>query len=646
MPGVVASIRAGYGVPNGPDGLAISREAVIVNDGQRFGRNSGNSTRASGPRPNKRTATSTEPVDRGFLGTIDPMVIRADDGRVVWEMDSLAFLAAGGSENVDDSLWRQSALTARHGLYEVTAGIYQVRGFDLANLTLVEGNHGVVVIDPLISAETAAAALALYRKHRGDRPVTAVIYTHAHVDHFGGVLGVVEADAAIPIVAPEHFLDNAAAENVYAGTAMFRRGYYYDGHPLARGTTGKVGIGLGAGASNGSIGLLPPTLTITATGQEEVLDGVRIVFQLTPGTECPSEMNLYFPAQRALCMAENATHTMHNLLTLRGAQVRDPRMWSRYLGEAIELFGHRSDVEFASHHWPTWGTAEIVQFLTEQRDLYAYLHDQTVRLMNRGLVGSEIAENFQVPPKLAARWHARGYYGSVSHNVKAIYQRYLGWYDGNPAHLWQHPPVALATRYVDVLGGVAATLEHARRYLDSGDLRFAVELASHAVFADPGDPAARDLLATGLERLGLGSENATWRNTYLTGATELRYGVGRTGVSAGGMLSALTVTQLFDTLAVRVVGPRAWNEDFAINWVITDTRDLYRLELSHGALIHFRVTTPRAADLSVRISRARLVHGVETGSFSGVDMTGDTTVLPRLFALLDRPDPDFAIVTP
>jgi alkyl sulfatase BDS1-like metallo-beta-lactamase superfamily hydrolase len=614
--------------------------------GQHPGRNSGHGHGAGDTTARTNGSPGDAAVDRGFLGTIDPMVIHADDGRVVWEMDSLAFLAADGSENVDDSLWRQSALTARHGLYEVTTGIYQVRGFDLSNMTLVEGDTGVIVIDPLISAETASAALALYRRHRGDRPVTALIYTHAHVDHFGGVLGVVDPDTSVPVVAPEHFLDNAVSENVYAGTAMFRRGYYYDGHPLARSATGRVGIGLGPGASTGRVGLVAPTITITRTGQEEVLDGVRIVFQLTPGTECPSEMNLYFPRLRALCMAENATHTMHNLLTLRGAQVRDPRMWSRYLSEAIELFAHRSDVEFASHHWPTWGTAAIVDFLTEQRDLYAYLHDQTVRLMNRGQIGSEIAENFEVPPTLAARWHARGYYGSVSHNVKAIYQRYLGWYDGNPAHLWQHPPAAAATRYVEVMGGVAATLEHARRYLDTGDLRFAVELASHAVFADPGDPAAREVLATGLERLGLGAENATWRNAYLTGASELRYGVGRTDVSAEGLLSVLTETQLFDTLAIRVVGPRAWNEDFAINWLITDTRELYRLELSHGALIHFPVTTPRAADLSVRISRARLAQGVATGSFSGVDMTGDTNVLPRLFALLESPDPDFAVVTP
>jgi len=585
-------------------------------------------------------------ADRGFLGSIEPLVIHASDGRVVWEMESLAFLAGEGSESVNDSLWRQSALTAKHGLYEVTGGIYQVRGFDLSNVTFVEGERGVIVIDPLISAETAAAALDLYRQHRGDRPVTAIVYTHAHVDHFGGVLGVAEPDSAIPVVAPEHFLDNAVSENVYAGTAMFRRGYYYDGHPLARSASGRVGIGLGPGASTGSIGLLVPTIEITQTGQEEVLDGVRIVFQLTPGTECPSEMNLYFPDHRALCMAENVTHTLHNLLTLRGAQVRDPRMWSRYIGEAIELFGHRSDVEFASHHWPTWGTREIIDFLGEQRDLYAYLHDQTVRLMNQGLTGIEIAEDFELPPSLATLWHTRGYYGSVNHNVKAIYQRYLGWYDGNPAHLWQHPPTAAASRYVEVMGGVAATLEHARRYLEAGDLRFAVELASHAVFADPGDGAARELLATGMERLGLGAENATWRNVYLTGANELRYGIGRNDISAGGLLSALTVTQLFDTLAIRVVGPRAWNESFAINWVITDTRDLYRLELSHGALVHYPMQKPRAADLNVRISRTRLAQAVASGSFSGVDMTGDTGVLSRLFALLDAPDPSFAVVTP
>ena len=381
-------------------------------------------------------------ADRGLVGTLEPMVVTAADGRVVWDMDQWSFLDADCPDTADPSLWRQAQLTAKHGLYEVSEGIYQVRGFDMSNMTLVEGDRGIIVIDPLISAETAAAALALYRRHRGDRPVSAVIYTHAHLDHFGGVLGVVDADTDVPILAPEHFLEHAVSENVYAGVAMLRRSYYYAAIHLAKSPTGTLGIGLGAGGSTGTPGLIAPTLEITHTGQEETVDGVRMVFQMTPGTECPAEMNLAFPDKRALCMAENATHNFHNLLTLRGAQVRDPRIWSRYLAEAIDLFARDSDVVFASHHWPTWGTEDIVAYLTQQRDLYAYLHDQTLRLINQGYVAAEIAEMIEMPPALEKAWHTHGYYGSVNHNVKAIYQRYLGWYDANPAHLWQHPPEA------------------------------------------------------------------------------------------------------------------------------------------------------------------------------------------------------------
>ena len=462
--------------------------------------------------------------DRGFIGTLEPMVIKAADGRVVWDMDSWGFLDGACPDTVNPSLWRQAQLTAKHGLYAVTDGIYQVRGFDMSNMTLVESDHGVIVIDPLISQEVAAAALALYRKHRGDRAVTAVIYTHAHLDHFGGVLGVVDADTKVPILAPEHFLEHAVSENVYAGGAMLRRSYYYAAIGLPKSATGTLGIGLGAGGSTGTVGLIAPTVQITRTGQQEVLDGVRVVFQLTPATECPAEMNFYFPDKRALCMAENATHNMHNLLTLRGAQVRDPRIWSRYLAEAIELFARQSDVAFASHHWPTWVTDDIVAFLTQQRDLYAYLHDQTLRLINQGYIHSEIAEMVELPPELDRAWHARGYYGSANHNLKAIYQRYLGWYDANPAHLWQHPPEAAGSRYVQAFGGVAATVAKARDFFAQGDPRFAAELASHAVFAEPDNDAARELLAAVLERLGYGAENATWRNSYLTGAKELRTG--------------------------------------------------------------------------------------------------------------------------
>jgi alkyl sulfatase BDS1-like metallo-beta-lactamase superfamily hydrolase len=463
------------------------------------------------------------------------------------------------------------------------------------------------------------------------------------------VLGVVDADTTVPILAPEHFLEHAVSENVYAGVAMLRRSYYYAAVSVPKGATGTLGIGLGAGGSTGTPGLIAPTLDITRTGQEEVLDGVRIIFQMTPGTEAPAEMNFHFPDKRALCMSENATHNLHNLLTLRGAQVRDPRIWSRYLAEAIELFAAHSDVAFASHHWPTWGTTEVISYLTQQRDLYAYLHDQTLRLINQGYIHSEIAEMMELPPDLDQAWHARGYYGSVNHNVKAIYQRYLGWYDANPAHLWQHPPQAAGTRYVQALGGPDATVAKAREYYEQGDLRFAAELASHAVFAQPDDRAARELLATVLERLGYGAENATWRNSYLTGARELRTGtIEHTEVNSAGLAPALTIIQLFDSIAIRINGPAAWKEHLSIGWHFTDTGQDYRMELSNGALIHYPTTGNRAADLTVTLTKPQLLHLLATGRPDGIgiEMSGDLSVVQRLLSLTDSPDPDFAVVTP
>ena len=584
--------------------------------------------------------------DRGFIAALDPMVITADDGRVVWDMD-WGFLDAECPSTANPSLWRQAQLTAKHGLYKVTDGIYQVRGFDMSNMTLVEGETGVIVIDPLISEEVAAAALALYRTHRGDRAVTAVIYTHAHLDHFGGVLGVVDADTEVPILAPEHFLEHAVSENVYAGTAMLRRSMYYAGINLDKSPTGTLGIGLGAGGSTGTPGLIAPTVDITHTGQEETLDGVRIVFQMTPGTECPSEMNFYFPAQRALCMAENATHNLHNLLTLRGAQVRDPRIWSRYLNEAIDLFARDADVSFASHHWPTWGTDDIVGYLIAQRDLYGYLHDQTLRLINQGYIHSEIAEMLEMPPVLERAWHTHGYYGSVNHNVKAIYQRYLGWYDANPAHLWMHPPEAAATRYVQAIGGIDATIARANEFYDAGDLRFAAELASHAVFAGPDNLAARELLAAALEQLGYGAENATWRNSFLTGAQELRTNtVAHTDINSAGLAPALTVTQLFDSVAIRIDGPAAWDAHLTIAWHITDADEYYRMELSNGVLIHHPTDSLPAADATITATRQQLVALLMAGNADGVTIDGDSAVLATLIGHTDQPNPDFAIVTP
>jgi alkyl sulfatase BDS1-like metallo-beta-lactamase superfamily hydrolase len=591
--------------------------------------------------------TDFENAERGMVARFEPGVIKAADGHVVFDADAYTRVLSGECpDTVNPSLWRQCQLTSIQGLFEVTDGIYQVRGIEISNMTLVEGNTGVIVIDPLVSAECAAAGLALYREHRGDRPVTAVIYTHSHIDHFGGVLGVVAADTTVPIVAPEGFLEHAVSENVYAGTAMLRRGVYQAGTSLPISATGTLGMGLGTGSSAGTVGLIAPTLDITRTGQEETLDGVRIAFQITPATEAPAEMNFHFPDRRALCMAENATHNLHNILTQRGAEVRDARGWSRYLAEAIELFADGTDVAFASHHWPTWGTQNVVTFLTGQRDLYAFLHDQTLRLLNQGYGPSEIAEMIEMPPALDAQWHTHGYYGTVNHDVKAIYQRYLGWWDCNPARYWQHPPQAAAARYVETIGGIDATVAKARQYADNGDLRFAAELGSHAIFADPAHQGARALLADVLTRLGYGAEAGTWRNVFLTGALELQQPAEPVPVSAGGIIAALTITQLFDSLAIRIDGKRAWDTTASIRWHFADSGEAYRMELSNGALTHHPTSREDPADLVVTLTRPQLLAMLGGAGTDGVRFDGDPKIFATIAGLTDQPDPAFAIVTP
>ncbi|MFF0729546.1 alkyl/aryl-sulfatase [Streptomyces sp. NPDC004134] len=604
--------------------------------------------------PDPSDRADFEAADRGFLAGPVERQVTAADGRVVWDFDDTAFLGSLPNGNhpdtVNPSLWRQAKLCARAGLYEVAEGVLQVRGYDLSNMTLIEGGQGVVVVDPLISRETAAAALALYRAQRGDRPVTGVVITHSHLDHFGGILGVLDpdADADVPVIAPAGYLEHAVAENVYAGTAMLRRGFYYGGMNLERGPAGLVGMGLGFTASTGTPALLPATLDVTHTGQTETVDGVRFVFQMTPGTEAPSEMNFLLPDHRALCMAENATHNLHNILTLRGALVRDARVWARYLDEALRLFAAGADVLFASHHWPTWGQRAMHDFLTEQRDLYAYLHDQTLRLANQGYTGTEIAEIIEMPPSLAAAWHTHGYYGTVSHNVKAIYQRYLGWYDGHPASLWEHPPAETAKRYAECMGGVDALVAKAGAYAEDGDLRFAAQLLKHAVFADPAHTGARNTLADVFERLGHGAECATWRNCYLVGARELREGVSRTDIAASSLMAALSVEQLLDSVAIVVDGPRAWDLHLTLDWHVTDLGEHHRATLSHGALTHHRLDGHPAepADVSLTLTKAQLLALLAGEDPEDIEHTGDLGVLRTLLSVLDKPDPDFAVVTP
>ncbi|OBF12509.1 alkyl sulfatase dimerization domain-containing protein [Mycobacterium sp. ACS4331] len=594
-------------------------------------------------------------ADRGFLGRLEPCIVKAADGRVVWDNDAYAFLEGDAPTSVHPSLWRQSRLCAKQGLYEVVEGIYQVRGLDLSNITFVEGDTGIIVIDPLVSTETAAAALALYRQHRGERTVVAVIYTHSHVDHFGGVLGVTtqaDVDAGrVAVLAPEGFTEHAVQENVYAGTAMARRAGYMYGASLERGPRGQVGCGLGQTPSTGEVAIIVPTIDITETGQTHTIDGVEIEFQMAPGTEAPAEMHFYFPRFRALCMAENATHNLHNLLTLRGALVRDPHGWAGYLTEAIDTWSERTDVVFASHHWPTWGRDRIVEYLSLQRDLYAYLHDQTLRLLNQGYTGIEIAEDFPMPPALERAWHAHGYYGSVSHNVKAVYQRYMGWFDGNPARLWAHPPEAIGPRYVAAIGGVDRVVEIASQAYDGGDYRWAATLLDHVIFTEPDHRQARALYIATLQQLAYGSESGPWRNFFLSGATELSDGnFGTpTQASAPTLLAQLTPEQIFDALAISVNGPRAWDLDLAFDITFEDTGDNHRLTLRNGVLVHRGLP----ADPATATATLTLASSVRLLALAGGDLTspglrigGDATALQRFTEVLDTPDPDFNIVTP
>lgn len=592
-------------------------------------------------------------ADRGFLGTLDDPVIRNSAGDAVWDCSSYDFLAGAAPGTVHPSLWRQSQLVAKRGLYEVTEGLYQVRGLDLSVVSFIETDTGVIVVDPLLVKETGAAALALYRRHRGDRPITAVIHTHSHIDHFGGVLGMITQQQVdrgeVEVIAPEGFLGHAVAENVYAGTAMARRAGYMYGAALQRGPRGQVGAGLGQTTATGEPGIVVPTLEIASTGETHTVDGVEIEFQMAPGTEAPAEMHFYIPRYRALCMAENATHTLHNLLTLRGALVRDPHVWAQYLTEAIERYGQRTDVLFASHHWPIWGTDNVAAFLATQRDLYGYLHDQTVRMLNQGMTGPEIAEVIQLPPALEASWSTHGYYGSVSHNVKAIYQRYMGWFDGNPARLWPHPPQALAERYVAAIGGVDRVIRLAREAYEAGDFRWAATLLDHAVFADPANAVAKAVYADTLEQLAYGSENGSWRNFFLSGATELREGNFGTPVvsSAPDILAQLSPEQLFDAVAITVNGPKAWDRDLAFDVTFGDLGRSFHLSLHNGVLIYVEREPANSAPLHLTLAKSRLISLLSGDRTSaGLMADGDIRVLTQLVEVLDVPDRGFNIMVP
>ena len=601
-------------------------------------------------------------VARGRIAPLPGPVVHPTFGHDVWSLESFAFLDQDRPPSVNPSLWRQARLNAAGGLFEVVPGVYQVRGIDLSNITFLAGDTGWIVIDPLSAAETARAALDLVHAHLPERPIHAVIYTHSHVDHYGGVRGIVdEADVdagRIQIIAPQGFLAAAISENVIAGPIMNRRATYMYGPLLPRDPQGHVDCGLGKAIPLlGTPGLIAPTVEIGRTGEELVIDGLRIVFQMTPDTEAPAEMNFFFPDLRLLCMAENCSANLHNVYTPRGAQIRDALGWSKYINEAIELFADDTDTVFMSHHWPRWGHDEALTFLRAQRDAYRFLHDETMRMANHGLVATEIAEELRFPEALAATFHVRDYYGTLNHNAKAVYQRYLGWFDANPAHLHPHPPVEAARRYVEFMGGADEVVRKARAAFDEGDYRWVAEVVNHVVFADPAHAEARALQADALEQLGYQAESGPWRDFYLTGAQELRNGPPPLG---GGLttgldvLKAMTTDMLLDLVAVRLRGNEIADRRFTANLTITDGEgERWFVELSNGALHHVAGRHGHDPDVALRLARldlARLASGVaalhDLVADGSAVLEGDQAGLAQVLGALDTFSLGFAIVEP
>jgi alkyl sulfatase BDS1-like metallo-beta-lactamase superfamily hydrolase len=601
-------------------------------------------------------------AQRGFIAQWPGGRVEDEQGRMVYDISRYEFITqdSPSPSTVNPSLWRQAQLNVIHGLFEVAPNVWQVRGYDISNITFIAGETGWVVIDPLTNENTARISLELANKHLGARPVTAVIYTHSHVDHFGGVLGVTtqaDVDAGkCRVIAPEGFLHETVSENVIAGPAMARRSGYQFGPQLPASPTGHIDSGLGKSVPLGAPGLIAPTEDITYTGEELVVDGVRIVFQLTPDTEAPAEMNFFFPDHGWLCMAENCTHTMHNLVPIRGAQVRDALSWSKYINESIELFGANTSLMFASHHWPRWGNADIVHFLTLQRDLYRWMHDQTMRLANHGYVASEIAEMLELPEDFLEHSHTHGFYGDLVHNVKAVHQRYLSWYDANPANLHKLPPSDAGKKYVELAGGEVALLQKAREAFERGEYRWVAELLNHLVFANPENAEARHLQADTFEQLGYQAESSTFRNSYLMGAQELRQGpppAARTQIRGKGLLMAMTIQQVFDTLAVRLKSDEVAGVTVSLNWTFTDINEKWLVGISHRTLFSTpgrhdpqaaaSIITTRHTLLEVITQSTTFLEQIQAGN---IFIEGDSTALITVLGNLDTFQTNFSIVEP
>jgi len=606
--------------------------------------------------------TDFENAHKGFIAPLPQNMIKGEQGNVIWNPAKYDFVKEGekAPDTVNPSLWRQSQLINIGGLFKVTDGVYQIRNLDLSNMTIIEGEKGITVIDPLLSAEPAKEALDLYYANRGKKPVVAVVITHSHVDHYGGLRGVVdEADVKsgkVKIYAPEGFMKEAVSENIMAGNAMSRRASYMYGNLLKPDAKGQVGAGLGTTTSAGTVTLIPPTNYITHTGQQEVIDGLTYDFMMAPGSEAPSEMLWYVKEKKMIEAAEDVTHTLHNTYSLRGAKIRDPLAWSKYINAAIERWGADAEVIIAQHHWPTWGNENIVKLMKGQRDMYRYINDQTLRMANKGLTRDEIAAEFTLPESLEKQWASRGYYGSVSHDVKATYVFYLGWFDGNPATLDELPPEQAAKKFVEYMGGADAIMQKAKADYQQGNYRWVAQVTSKIVFADPQNAAARNLEADALEQLGYQAEAGTWRNFYLTGAQELRNGVKKLptpNTASPDTVRAMTPEMFFDYLGVHINGVRAGNAKAVFNIDLGKDGGKYKLELENGVLNHTANAQAKDADATITLDRTTLNDIIlkketlkQAMDKGDVKVSGDGAKLEETLSYMDTFDFWFNIVTP
>ena len=598
-----------------------------------------------------------EDAKRGFIAKDEQLQIIGADEKTIWDMPAYDFIGDNAPDSVNPSLWRQAQLNNQHGLFKVTEGIYQLRGFDLANMTIIQGKTGWILVDPLTTQETASRALAFARQHLGSQPIVAIIFTHSHVDHFGGVLGVIPKDSekSVRIIAPQGFMEESVSENVLAGTTMARRSDFMYGRRLARSDRGHVDTGLGKSPAFGSVGILPPTETIDKTMQEKDIDGVRFIFQLVSGSEAPAEFTFYLPELKAFCGAEMVSRNMHNLYTLRGAKVRDALAWSGFIDQAKDLFAD-SEVYFASHHWPIWGSQRIADFLEKQRDTYKYIHDQTLRLAYKGYTPSEISDELTLPENLRSSFSNRGYYGTLRHNSRAVYQAYFGWYDGNPANLNPLPPTQSASRYVDVMGGSSNVMEAAQAAFNEGEYRWVAELLNHLVFAEPSNRSAKTLLAQSYDQLGYQSESGPWRDVYLTGAYELRNGPPQNAIdlsSARDLVNHTPRSNFFKLMAAQLNGPKADGVEMVLNFNFTDLNETYVLKLKNAVLNHRQGIADPQANVTLNITHDIFLD-IALGNINlkeivfsdQLSIDGSKLDLIKFFSLQDKPEGNFNIVLP